>query len=377
MRLQWIILTALAVAGCSEAPVEQPQPVPRVKTIVIGDKAQGQIRRISGKLIAADSSVLSFAVSGTVEKVSVSAGQSVSEGQVLASLQKRPFELAVKNARAELNIARAQLNEKQKRFRRMKELLEENIISRSELDVAEAELSTAQGNLQSAQSSLDSTARDLKNTTLVAPFPGRLARRSVDPFQEIGLGKEAFVLESKGSLQAEVLVPETMIRNVDHGQLVQVDFPTLENVQVAGEVAEIGSQVQAGNAFPVKIQLGASKADLRPGMSAAVLFNFRNYAENQQVFMMPLSAIAIEAGLLANYGKKPSSERKEEVPVYVFDEVSSTIKLRQITIGDLRGNLIEVFDGLAPGERVVSAGVAFLQENMQVRLWSSEQGLVE
>lgn len=377
MRLSWIILIVLAVSGCSEPPPEQAQPIPRVKTIVIGEKAQGQIRRISGKLIAADSSILSFAVSGTVEKVGVSAGQAVNAGQVLASLQKRPFELAVKNARAELNIARAQLNEKQKRFKRMQELIEENIVSRSELDIAEAELSTSQGNLQSAQSDLESAPRDLKNTTLTAPFAGRLARRSIDPFQETSVGKEAFVLESKGSLQAEVLVPETMIRNVDHGQAVQVDFPTLENVQVDGEVVEIGSQVQAGNAFPVKIQLGASESDLRPGMSAAVLFNFKNYLENQDVYMVPITSIAIEAGLLSNYGKDPSQRETDQAPLYVFDQASSTIKLRKVRIGDLRGNLLEVFEGLEPGDRVVTAGVAFLQDDMQVRLWDSDQGLVE
>lgn len=377
MRPQWILLTALFLAGCSDPPAEEAQSIPRVKTVVIGEKAQGQLRRISGKLIAADTSALSFSVSGTIGKVNVSAGDTVSQGQVLASLEKRPFELAVNNARAQLNIARAQLNEKQKRYRRMQELIQENVVSRSELDVAEAELGTARGNLQSAEATLESARRDLQNTTLTAPFPGRLAQRSIEPFQETSVGQTAFVLESKGSLRAEVLVPETMIRNVDHGQAVQVDFPTLEDVQVAGEVAEIGSQVQAGNAFPVEIQLGTSDADLRPGMSAAVLFTFRNYRENQEVFMVPLAAIAIEAGLLSNYGKERASGKRNKAPVYVFDEASSTIKLREITVGDLRGNLLEVFEGLDPGERVVTAGVAFLQDNMQVKLWDAEQGLIE
>ena len=223
MRLISIIVITL-LAGCSEPPVEQEQPISRVKTIVIGERAQGQFRRISGKLVAADSSVLSFAVSGTVETVSVSEGQAVSKGQVLASLQKRPFELSVKNIRAELNVARAQLNEKNKRFKRMQRLIKGNAVARADVEVAEAELGTARGNLQSAQSRLETAKRDLNNTTLTAPFPGRLARRSIDPFQETSVGEEAFVLESAGLLQVEVLVPETMIRNVDHGQAVQVVF---------------------------------------------------------------------------------------------------------------------------------------------------------
>jgi len=377
MRALWILTALFAIAGCSEPPVEQQQVIPRVKTMVIGDQAQGQLRRISGRLVASDSSTLSFAVSGTIEKVYAKAGETVNEGQLLASLDKRPFELDVKNARAQLNIARAQLNEKQKRFDRMKELVEEQVVSRSELDVAEAELISAQGTLQSAQSALSSTKRNLKNTTLSAPFTGRLAKRSIEPFQETSIGSEAFVLESKGSLQAEVLVPETMIRNVDHGQAVQINFPTVEDLQVTGEVVEIGSQVQAGNAFPVKIQLNTLGQDLRPGMSAAVLFNFKDYLDNQQVYMIPLSAIAIEAGLIANYGEGKTQGKDGEAPVYVFDDASSTIKIRQISVGDIRGNLLEVFEGLESGERIVTAGVAFLKDNMEVRLWDPKQGLVD
>ena len=377
MRLFWIILITFSLAACSDPPVEQEQPIPRVKTVTIGERAQGQIRRISGRLIAADSSNLSFAVGGTVETVNVNAGQVVTEGQVLASLEKRPFELAVNNARAELNIARAQLNEKQKRFKRMQELYEEKLIASSELDIAEAELSTASGNLDAAQSKLESATRDLGNTTLTAPFSGNLSARNIDPFQEIAAGQEAFTIDSKGSLQAEVLVPETMIRDVDYGQAVQVDFPTLDEVQVNGVVIEIGSQVQAGNAFPVKIQLGGYAADLRPGMSAGVVFNFRDYLENKNVYLVPLAAIAIEAGLLAKYGKEPSTDQTTTAPLYVFDEASSTVRLHEVRVGGLRGNLIEVFEGLQPGDRVVTAGVAFMRDNMPARLWDSEQDLVE
>jgi RND family efflux transporter MFP subunit len=377
MRFLWLLLSVALFAGCSEAPPEPVKPIPRVKTFLVGDKALGQLRRISGKLIAADSSVLSFALSGTIATVNVSSGDSVNKSQLLASLEKRPFELAVKNSRAQLNIARAKLNEKQKQYSRFKELFQEQVVSRSELEVAESELGTARGNLQSAQSTLETTTRDLKNTALIAPFSGRLAKRSIEPFQEISVGSEAFVLESAGSLQVEVLVPETLIRNVDHGQVVQVDFPTLKDSQVAGQVVEIGSQVQAGNAFPVKVQLTASNVDLRPGMSAAVLFNFDAYLENRTVYMIPLAAIAIEAGLISNYGKEISSGKRSKVPVYIFDENSSTVKLREIVVGELRGNSLEVFEGLEAGEQVVTAGVVFLRDNMQARRWDASQGLIE
>ena len=377
MRFLCIFLLGLVISGCAKQRPETVEPVTRVKTFEVGDRAQGQVRRISGKLVAADRSVLSFAVAGTIRDVNVSAGDTVATGQLLASLEKRPFELAVQNARAQLNIARSTLNEKQRRHARLKQLFEQQMISPSELDVAEVELSTARNNLQSAQASLENAERDLGDTALSAPFPGQLAERNIEPFQEINAGEKAFVLDSKGNLEAQVLVPETLIRDVDYGQTVQVSFPTLKDTQVAGIVTQIGAQVQAGNAFPVKVQLSASAADLRPGMTAAVTFNFNAYLSDRTVFLIPLSAIAIDAGLLARYDNEQPPSDLQAAPVYVFDETTSTVKLRNVKIGNLRGNLLEVYEGLEAGDEVVTAGVAFLRNDMPARRWDARQGLIE
>ena len=100
-------------------------------------------------------------------------------------------------------------------------------------------------------------------------------------------------------LAIEVSVPETLIREVDFGQVVQVAFPSLEGVTVSGLVTVIGAEAEAGNAFPVTVRLSASEADLRPGMTASVTFNFNAYLGGRTAYLIPLSAIAIDAGLLS------------------------------------------------------------------------------
>ena len=273
MRWQWVLLFICgALVGCEKPSETVPESVAKVKTVEVGELAKGQLRRLSGKIKASDESTLSFAVSGSIEKVLVNPGDSVTQGQVLASLERRPFELALKNARAQLNITRAQLVEKQKSYQRYKSLRINSAIAQADIDVAEANYSTARENLAAAQSSLEKAERDLLQSSIIAPFEGQIADRLIEPFQEITAGGKAFVLQSKGSFDVEVLVPETMIRQVDYGQQVRVYLPSLENVTLTGNVIEIGSQVQAGNAFPTIIKLLPSSADLRAGMSASVSF---------------------------------------------------------------------------------------------------------
>lgn len=371
-----VIALSLCLSSCNNENPPTVEFTPSVKTLEIGEQAQGQIRRLSGKVIAAESTSLSFAVSGTVSQVGVSAGETVTEGQILASLESRPFELVVESARAELSIARAQTNEKQQRFKRMQDLLARDVVSAAEFEVAETELSVARGNLRAAQSKLSTAERDLDKIALIAPFAGQIAERNIEPFQEISKGSEAFVLQTEGALEVEVSVPETIIRDVDYGHAVQVAFPTIENLAVNGAVSEIGSQVKAGNAFPVKIQISGENTDLRPGMSASVIFNFDAYLAEQTVYLIPLAALAIDDSVIANY-QNEAGKRDNQVPVYIFDGDTSTVNLRTIRVGDIRGNELEVYEGLQAGDLVVTAGVAFLRDGMNVQMWDANSGLLE
>ena len=367
------ILLAAVLPGCSDAPPPLEEITPRVKTFVVGERATGQSRRISGRVVAADTSPLSFGVAGTVEEVLVSQGDVVARGQILARLDPKPLSLAVERARAELNAARANATEAKQSHERLAALFEKQAVAKVDMEAATAKRAGARADLSAAQSDLESKERDLALTELSAPFSGTIAGRTVEPFQEVSVGQDAFVLQSAGVLEVEVQVPETLIRDVDYGQVVQITFSSAADTTINGVVSEIGSQAQAGNAFPVRVQLSRTDADLRPGMTASVTFNFDRYLEDRTAYLIPLSAIAIEVGLLQQAGRQDESE-PGTAPVFVVDE-DNQLQVRDLVVGDLRGNDLEVYEGLQEGDRVVSAGVAFLREGMTVELWSPEQGL--
>ncbi len=372
-----IVAIALTLSACGDAPPPQQQITPRVKHFVVGEQATGQSRRISGKVVAAESSPLSFGIGGTVDEVLVRQGDVVAEGQVMARLDTEPLSLAVERARADLGVARAKAAEAKQIYERTVNLVEKGTLARTELETATANRATARGNLRAANSELKRQERDLARTELTAPFAGTVASRSIEAFQEVPSGEEAFILQAAGALEVEVRVPETLIRNVDYEQAVQVTFPTLPDATVGGVVSEIGSRTQAGNAFPVTIRLSPTDVDLRSGMTASVTFNFDQYLDGRTAYLIPLSALAIEAGSLKQANDVAKESPPSQIaPVFVIAP-DGTLELRNLTVGDLRGNQIEVFEGLEAGDRIVSAGVALLREGMTVELWSPEQGLTD
>ncbi|MFT4710361.1 MAG: multidrug efflux system membrane fusion protein, partial [Planctomycetota bacterium] len=357
--------------SCSKAAPEVADFVPSVKVFEVGKQATGQSRRISGKLLAADRSTLSFGVSGKVEEIIALQGQTVTKGQLLARLDDESLSIKLQDARSGLANSRAQLLQSQTTFNRTTELLEKRAASQKELDTATANLASMQSNMSAAEGTLKQAELNMSYTKLVAPFNGRVVEVSIQAFQELSASETAVVIHSEGALEIEVLVPETLIRHVDFGQVVQLSFPTFEGVTLDGTVIEIGAEAGAGSSFRVAVRLLEDLEGLLPGMTASVTFNYSDYLEGVQAFLIPMSAIALDAALAASSGS-PKADQKS-APVFVFHQPSGTIHLRQVTFGDLRGNEVEVYSGLNDGELIVSAGVPFLRDGMKASLWSQRK----
>jgi RND family efflux transporter MFP subunit len=372
-------LAILSLAGCDEPAFEAQDIARSVKTIVVGERAAMRERQLAGVLEAERSSELSFAVSGTVAEVLVEEGMDVVADQVLARLDTRIFELALSGARASLVSARAELEEQQLNFERQRTLFAKDIVARAALDRAQAALTTARAKVSAAQSEVAAAQRDLDRTALNAPFDGRIAARLIEPFQEVAVGAPIFAFESAKGLDARILVPETMIRQIAYGDAVQLSFPTLPDARLGGTVVKIGSRMEAGNAFPISVRLQASgnpvAGELRSGMTVRATFDLAR-GQLEPGYLIPLSAIALGEGAAARPVESRNAGDIEPSPqpasVFVFDETAGVVRKVSVLAGDLRGNMVEVYEGLSPDDRVVVAGVAFLRDGMPARLWTPD-----
>jgi len=362
-KLLVFMIPLLLLTSCDQV-VETPevQPARAVKTMVISEASKANSRQISGVVKTADESELSFRVGGRVSSVKVNTGASVTKRQVLATLEKKEFQLALKEAQANLASARADMAEKKDAFRRQKNLKKKNFVSQAAVDKARTTFKTAISDAVVALTHLKTAQNDLEYTTLRAPFSGKIAKRLIDPFVQISAGKAVFQLQSEGSYKIEVLMPETLVRDVSYGDVVSVRFPTLKDVIIGGTITEIGARAESGNAFPVRIKLARTPSDIRSGMTAQVTFNFGE-TENVSVYLIPVSAldVRISEKIIDN----PSGQAK----VFVFNSEKHIAEARLITIRDIRGNKLEVVEGLKTGDTLIVAGVPFLTEGQKVKQW--------
>jgi membrane fusion protein, multidrug efflux system len=373
MRRRSILFSVTAsvmLLGCDEGAVEvAPEPAPVVKLETVSERATGQVRSISGVVEPSDSSTLSFQVGGRVLEVNADVGETVVVGQVLALLDRTNYQIAVDSAQSQLNSARARRGEAKDDLDRKLALIDKGFVTQAAVDGSQASYEAAEASVSVAASDLERAQKDLDRTVLIAPFGGTISSREVDPFVEVSAGTAIFDVQSDGDLEVRVLVPETIIREVDYGQPVSVSFPTLPNGRFGGTVSEIASRAEAGNAFGVKVTLvELNGEDIRAGMTAKVTFNFQSYLNGRDAFLIPLSSIAIKESATGE-GARPDAGSKVEVPVFVFDPEQQAVFRREVSIGDIRGNDIEVFEGLSEGDQVVTAGVAFVYDGMPARSW--------
>jgi multidrug efflux system membrane fusion protein len=349
-----------------EKPIENV--IRSVKTLVISESSKANTRSISGVVKASDKSELSFRVGGRVKSVKVKRGSKVNPGQVLATLDSKDYRLEINSKQAKLESARADLAEKKDHLKRQKNLKAKDFVSQAAVEKAEASYKSALSNVKVAQADLENAQDNMSRTVLRSPFSGKIAEKNIDPFIEIVAGTTVFVLQSDDGFKIELLMPETLIRDVDYGDLVTVRFPTLKNVKVGGTVKEIGARTETGNAFPIKVELAETKADLRAGMSADVTFNYGEKI-NTSVYLIPISSIDMRLT------DKKDTRVKDQAPVFIFDPETSTLLKRKVRIRDVRGNRFEVIEGLKDGDIIVTAGVAFLSEGQRVKQWSPTYNL--
>jgi RND family efflux transporter MFP subunit len=357
-RIAWLLLPLAVLFGCGEEE-KPPEIVRTVRWMEVSETGASLVRKISGVVKAVDETYLSFAVGGTVEVVKVNLGDRVKKHDVLAVLDKQPFQLAVQNADGELKKAEARVLERRANYERTSALYESNNASKAELDEARAGFDNAKGQVKAMKAQLGLARRDLSKTVLRSPYDGIISLKEIEPHVEVPAGQAVFGLDGEESgFEVSVAVPETLVIHVSSGQEAAVFFPTLNNREVPGVIREVGARSQTANAYPVTVRLGEQFRELRSGMSVEVAFE---YAATS------LKGDVIETGIQVPVtALLPGPD--DQHYVYIFDKQTSTVKKSLVEGVTLRGNDVILKSGLKAGDIIVTAGVEFLNDQQKVKL---------
>jgi RND family efflux transporter MFP subunit len=330
-----------------------PEQVRAIKTFTVTEVAEGQVRRFSGLIEAKNTSAISFQVGGSVREVRVNQGDTVRAQQVLATLDPEPYRLHIQTAEAKLEHARASFAQTRVDYERHQRLLAQRAVAQAQLEMAQRNFLASKSDVEVARTKLELARRDLRNTTLTAPFDGQVAERLTDPFVEVQAGQTVFRIDAKGGLQAAIGVPETTIAQLVLGMPATVSVPRVSE-PIEAHTSEIGSAAGPGNVFPVKTALIDPPPAIRAGMTAEVMLRLRQ-AQTAASYFVPLVAIA-------------PGDRSGEGFVFVYDPVSSTVLRTPVrSAGLLASNTVAV-TGLNAGDIIASAGVSFLFDGQRVKM---------
>lgn len=177
-------------------PAASSQPATTVDVANVVSQTITDWQEYSGRLEAIDQVDIRPQVSGKLIAVHFKDGRLVNKGDLLFSIDPRPFEAELNRAKAQLASAQAQVTYTSANLGRNQRLIQSNAIAHQELDQAENEARSANANLQAAKAAVETARLNLEYTRITAPVSGRISRAEVTVGNVVSAGNGAQVLTS-------------------------------------------------------------------------------------------------------------------------------------------------------------------------------------
>ncbi|MCY3841026.1 MAG: efflux RND transporter periplasmic adaptor subunit [Gammaproteobacteria bacterium] len=313
--------------GADEAP-----PVP----VNVAQVQRGTIEAYyesSTNLTAAEEAVVVARTQGVVEALFAEEGDVVQSGQALAQLETERLNL-------ELARSRAQLDRLKTAYERAQRMFEAKMISPNEHDDAKFAFEAEETNLRLRE-------YELKEATIRATIDGVITRRHIKVGHTLNQNAPAFEMKRLDVIEAELNVPEREIQNIRPDQYARIHIDALPDEQFDGAVARVAPEVDAGSGtFRVTVRLANDESRLRPGMFARVDVRID---QRTDAVLVPLEAIAT---------------RRDDNSLFVVE--GGAVERRDVTMGYVSDGTVEVLNGVAEGEWVVTTGHGGLRNGARV-----------
>jgi HlyD family secretion protein len=323
--------------------------------------------------------------------MTVKEGDWVEKGDFLLELDRERYlasveseEANVRSAQANADLVKENMVQTERAYKRAKELIDRKLESQAALDIAQANYQVEVARFQSAnyqvvqaQGRLKQARDDLSKTTIYAPMAGTISDLSKEQ-GEIAIGSQfqedvIMVLANLDVMEALVNVDENDIVAVAIDQAAEIEVDALLGERLAGSVADIASSanvIEPGTTeqkteFEVRIAVDSVKKELRPGMtvSADIVTDTRENAISIPIQSVTVRTIEqLEAG--DDKAKEHFTAGEDGFVELVFVIKDGKSIARAVKTGIQSDELIEVLEGLAEGEVVVSGSYRAISRDL-------------
>ena len=343
----------LMLTACSR-PEAAPEPVRAARTTVVAAQPSTSRLQFAAEVRPRVETRLGFRVGGKLTERRVNLGDRVRAGVVLARLDPTDLRLGQDATRAVVASAEVNLRQAEQDFERYRDLRAQGFISNAELERRETTLKVAQTQLAQARAQSGLQGNQAAYASLVADRAGVVTAVEAETGMVVAAGQTVVRIAEDGPRDAVFSVPEdrvSLLQGLQSAQgRVEVRLWGDDRTSLPATLREIAAAADPQTrTFLVKADLG--QAAVRIGQTADVWVETPSRGPALRV---PLAALREDRGATA---------------VWVVEPQSLTVASRAIQVAGADGAEAIVATGLAPGERVVTAGVHVLTPGQKVRLY--------
>jgi multidrug efflux system membrane fusion protein len=312
-----------------------------------------------GTVTAAATATVRAQVSGVLQKINFSEGQLVREGQVLAMIDPRPFQMSLLQAQGQRQRDEAQLESAKVTLERFRTLLTQDSIARQDVDTQAALVKQLEGTVTTDRAAEGNAKLNLGYTQVRAPISGRVGLRTVDIGNLVGSGDAngVAVITELSPIDVQFAVPQDRVPelmasvNQGAGLAATALDRTRTDTLATGKFAALDNQVDT--------QTGTVRAKAR----------FAN--TDNKLFPSQFVNLRLQVRTLKNAVVVPVTALRHGANgdfVYVLNVADHTVSVRTVTRGQATVDNIEIRTGLQAGEQVITEGADRLKDGAKVTL---------
>jgi membrane fusion protein, multidrug efflux system len=344
--------------GSAKANDRGKKPVVSVTAALVAEKdVPVQVQAI-GNVQAYTTVTIKAQIDGAITAVHFEEGQKVKKGDLIFSIDSRPFEAKLKQAEAILAKEKAQLQTAKKQVERYAAVVSKGFVSQEKFDQIIADSAALEAGVRADEAAVESARLELRYCSITSPIDGYVGEIKVNHGNVVKANdneKPLVIINQTSPIYVSFAVPEQNLpaikKYMAKGKLkTQVVVPGEEDQLARGELTFLDNTVDtATGTILLKATFSNEDRQLWPGQFVNVMLTLTT---EKGAVVIPSRAV----------------QTGQQGPFVFVVKPDSTVEYRQVTAGRMFGNDIVITKGVATGEKVVTDGHLRLAQGSPVKV---------
>jgi RND family efflux transporter MFP subunit len=355
----FFVLAAVLISGCNKEAGdedESAQVVAQVTVTKVSRSTVQQTATISGNVVAPPNKdvKLSALVAGRIETLTVSEGDRVRSGEILATIDSHTYDDQLRQSQAALQQADATVQNAQQNLKRNQTLFQRGIAAGKDLEDAKTQLAVTEAAQAQARAAEEAANLQVERTKIVSPLNGIVARRYVSIGEQVdGTGTQP-IIEVANIAEVELAgsLPAAYLGKIHVGEAISIASESLQGKDFTGKIIAISPTVDpATNVGSIRIRIANPGGALKLGM----------YLNAQVPIETHQNALTVATGAIYH---------DEAGAAQVYEIHGDTATAVEVKVGIQTSDRVEILSGVKDGDTVILTGGYGLGDNSKIKIQS-------